>query len=107
MGRKRRLLLLLLTAVMLVSLPAHLPAIGNREKHDLNKRHKEQRKFLKSQQRSMNKTLKGHALAKEDSGRYKRELKAQRRMLGKAQKDESRTLKARQKFDRKQQRIHA
>ena len=107
MGHKRRLLILLLTAVVLASQPARLKAIGHSEKHDLSKRHKEQRKMLKAQQRNMKKTMRGHEIAKADHKRFKQQLKMQKRMLSKGQKDESKNLKARQKFERKQQRVHA
>lgn len=99
--------MLLLAALVLASQPVRLKAtFGNAEKRALNKRHKEQRKELKAQQRNMKKTLRGHALAKTDQKRFNQELKVQRRMLKKGQKDDAKNLKARQAFARKQKRTH-
>ena len=103
----RRILILLLTAVTLASQPVRLKAIGNKEKHALNHRHKEQRKMLKAQQRNMKKTMNGQPLAKADRKRFKQQLKTERRMLARAQKDDSKNLKSVQNFARKQRKAPA
>lgn len=74
--------------------PVPLP---NREMKELKKRHKEQRKMLKQQQRAMKKVVGQHARSSDSRMRFKHDLKMQRQMLHRSQKDETRRLKENRK----------
>lgn len=96
----RRFLMLLVTALVLAATVGSLRA-GDQESHDLKKRHKEQLKTLKIQQRGMKKTMRQHPLSRAEHKRFKGELKTQKKMLKNGQKDETTNLKNRRKFNRR------
>jgi hypothetical protein len=99
-GGRRRFLLLLLTAMILGAMAGSLLR-GDQESRDLKKRHKAQMKTLKIQQRGMKKAMRVHPVSREESKRFKRELKMQKLMLKNGQKDETSSLKERRKFNKR------
>jgi hypothetical protein len=105
----RSVLILLMTAILLGSLPRPIEASPARdqEKHDLNKRHKDQRKALKVEQRGMKKVMKQHELSGAERQRFTHQLKMERQVLRSGQKDETKTLKERRKFTKRVKQTHA
>jgi hypothetical protein len=97
----RRVLVLLALAVMLGSPLETLTASrdSNSEMHQLKKRHKEQNKALKQQQRAMKKVMDQHELSSDVTERFNHDLKMQRQLLRKDQKDETHNLKKRNSSD--------
>ena len=96
----RRFLMLLLTMTML-GVATGLLRAGDQESHDLRKRHKEQMKTLKIQQRGMKKAMRQHPVSRAEHKRFKRELKMQKRMLKNGQKDETTNLKNSRRFNKR------
>lgn len=95
----RKLSLLLAAALSLSAVVVPLPAAPARsyEVRQLKKQHKAQRKSLKEQQRAMKSAMGQHELPAEQRRRFKNDLKMQKRLLAKGQKDESRGLKPHRK----------
>ena len=79
-------------AILLVLPLGKLTAVPlpNREMKELKKRHKEQRKMLKQQEHAMKKVMGQHAQSSDSRMRFKHDLKMQRQMLQRSQKDETR-----------------
>jgi ABC-type transport system involved in cytochrome bd biosynthesis fused ATPase/permease subunit len=80
---------------MFVGLPlAKLKAapLPNQEMSELKKHQKKQRKTLKQQQHAMKKVMGQHEQSRESRKRFKHDLKMQRQMLRRSQKEESRRL---------------
>ena len=102
-GVMRRVLVLLAAAVMLGSPLETLTASrGSRSAmHQLKKRHKEQKKALKQQQHAMKKVMNQHELSSDVTERFNHDLKMQRQLLRKDQKDETQNLKNRDAFVRR------
>jgi ABC-type transport system involved in cytochrome bd biosynthesis fused ATPase/permease subunit len=95
----RKFLTLLLAAVILGPRVGTLRAAPARsyEARQLKKQHKAQRKDLKQQQRAMKKVMAQHEMSGDQRQRFKNDLKVQKRMLHKSQKNDSRRLKQSQK----------
>ncbi len=74
--------------------------LPNQEMKALRKQHKEQRKALKQQQRAMKRVMAQHALPDDSQQRFRRDLKMQRQLLQRCQRDEARRLKQKHKSDR-------
>jgi hypothetical protein len=91
----RRVLVLLAAAVLLGSPLETLTASrgSNSEMHQLKKRHKEQKKALRQQQRAMRNVMSQHERSSDDIERFNHDLKMQRQLLRKDQKDETHNLK--------------
>jgi gas vesicle protein len=95
----RKFSILVLAAVVL-GLPAGaLQAAPARsyETRQLKQQHKAQQKDLKEQQRAMKKVMGQHEMSDEQGSRFKHDLKMQKQMLRKSQKDDARRLKQNQK----------
>ena len=105
----RRLLILLVTAVVLDFALGSVRAVAARDQqmHDLAKRHKQERKTLKQQEHAMKNVMNGHELTGTERQRFKRNLKMQRQVLQRGQKDETKTLKETRKFEKQTKRAHA
>lgn len=67
--------------------------LPNQETKDLKKRHKKQRKMVKQQQRAMKKVMGQHEQTSDSRERFKHDLRMQRQMVRKSQKDETGRLK--------------
>lgn len=85
-------ILLALTCVSVTAVP-----LPSQEMKALSKRHKEQQKMLKQQQRAMKAVMAKHDQSPDARKRFKSDLKMQRQMLRKSQKDETRRMKEHQK----------
>ena len=105
----RRLVILLVTAAVLgsalVSPGASLAR--DREMHDLNKRHKTERKTLKQQERATKNVMKGHPMSAAERKRFKKNLKMQRKMLRSGQHNETKSVKESRKFQKQTQHAQA
>jgi small-conductance mechanosensitive channel len=88
----RKTLLLLFAAAMLGASAGNLRAAPARsyEARQLKKQHKGQGKALKQQQRAMKKVMGQHQLSADERDRFNNNLKMQKRLLHKRQKNESR-----------------
>jgi len=91
----RKLLLLLLSAVILGFSPGALGSAPARsyQTRQLKKQQKAQRKDLKQEERATKKMMDQHELSDEQRKRFKNDMKMQKRLLHKSQKDDSRRLK--------------
>ena|SRR5215831_11533243 len=91
----RKLLLLLLSALMVGFSPGALESAPARsyQARQLKKQHKAQRKDLTEQERAMKKVTDQHQLSDEQRKRFKNDMKVQKQLLHKSQKDDSRRLK--------------
>ena len=98
----RRVLILVTMAVVLTSAQERLKAfhVAKQEKHELKKRHKEEKRILKRRQRAMKSVMNQHEQSSDESERFKHDLKMQRQLLRKDQKDETQNLKKRDTFVR-------
>jgi len=101
----RRVLILVAMAVALTSAQEKLKAfhVAKQEKHELKKRHKEEKRVLKRQQRAMKSVMNQHEQSIDESDRFKHDLKMQRQLLRKDQKNETQNLKKRDSFVRRPQ----
>jgi Spy/CpxP family protein refolding chaperone len=99
---RKLLLFLLLSALTLGFSPGALRSAPARsyQTRQLRKQHKEQRKDLKQQERTMKKIMDQHELSDEQRKRFKHDLKTQQRLLRKTQKDDSRRLNRPKKLPR-------
>src|SRR5579863_10322217 len=91
-----RKILMLVTMVVLMGTPlaaANVAGGPGPQGHQLKKRHKEQRKTIKQQQRAMKNVVSQHPQSSEERQRFKHDLKMQRQLLRKNQKNESRNLR--------------
>jgi hypothetical protein len=91
----RKLLAVFGAAILLVLPLGKLPAVPfpNREVKELKKRQKEERRMLRQQQHAMKKVMGQHAQSSDSHARFKHNLKMQRQMLQRSQKEGTRRLK--------------
>jgi len=99
----RRVLISVVMAVALTSAQEKLKAlhVTKQEKYELKKRHKEEKRVLKQQQRAMKLVMNQHEQSRDESERFKHNLKMQRQLLREDQKDETQNLKNRDAFVRR------
>jgi hypothetical protein len=87
-------------AVALTSAQEKLKAlhVTKQEKYELKKRHKEEKRVLKQQQRAMKSVINQHEQSRDESERFKHDLKMQRQLLRKDQMRETQNLKKHDTF---------
>jgi hypothetical protein len=95
----RKVWVLLLTACLGGSTLGSLQAAPrDRELRELKKEQKRQRKSLKAEQRASNQLFKRQGVAGVERQRFKKQMKMQRRVLRKGQREQVRNLKQSKKF---------
>jgi len=97
-----KILNVLIVATWLVLPLARLTAGSppDQETKQLKKRHKAQKREAKQQQRAMHKVMAQHEQSSASRARFKNDMKMQRQMLRKSQKDETRRVKDKHKTDK-------
>jgi uncharacterized membrane protein YhiD involved in acid resistance len=98
-----RILAALILAIPLVFPLGKLTAAPPRDQEtkQLKKRHKAQNKEAKQQQRAMKRVMAQHEQSSDSRARFKHDLKMQRQMLRRSQKEETQRMKKKRKSDKK------
>ena len=101
LSRSNRSLLLILVLLAGCALSRPVAAQSGSSLREVRQRQKEERKALKLQQKALKQTLQGRQYSRLDRKRAKRQMKTERKLLRRAQRDEVQTAKQGLRFAKK------